>query len=83
MASSSSIHISTDNLQDIYDQFNGIKIGTNKNEHVELEGYPCSELNMFHGLREFSVFWYLKFDFTSEDFLNTIHRLVMSDMRIL
>ena len=63
------IHVKHDNVLNIYDQVKGFNLGMSKNEHIELEGFPCSELNLLHGMKQFSVFWFLKFNFSSDDYL--------------
>jgi len=50
-------------LTELVDQRNGIRL----HDYTQIEGYPCNELNL-NGMREFSIFWFIKFDFTVNDY---------------
>ncbi len=59
----------TDDINSVYHQQNGINLGVNHGEHVELEGYPSTELAFINQLKDFTVFWYARMDFSVLDYL--------------
>jgi hypothetical protein len=59
-------------LSDYIHQENGISL----HSFTQIEGYECSKLNL-NGMREFSMFWFIKFDFNMNDYteLGTLYNL--------
>ena len=57
---------------DIINQENGISLHSN----TQIEGFESNKLNL-NGMREFSMFWFIKFDFNMNDYteLGTMHNL--------
>lgn len=49
-------------ITDFINQERGISL-----HEAQLEGYECDKLNL-NGMREFSMFWFVKFDFTMTDY---------------
>lgn len=50
--------------------------GVSLHSYTQLEGFECNKLNL-NGMREFSMFWFVKFDFNMNDYteLGTMYNL--------
>lgn len=72
-----------EDVSSIYHQQKGINLGVNHGDHVELEGYPSNELAFINQLKDFTIFWYARMDFSVFDYLEFIPQWEIDSIEVI